>query len=94
MTATQKTTWTSVIPTGVTQLAAGHFHSLALKSDGTLWKTGANKCGQLGFEGPDSLVWTPDRFFEKIILESLLHESKSGYDATTDPVDDWRGLSL
>ncbi len=67
-----KTTWTSVILSGVTQVAAGHSHSFALKSDGTFWKTGKNDYGQLGHEGDDSLVWMPDRFFERLLLESLL----------------------
>jgi alpha-tubulin suppressor-like RCC1 family protein len=34
--------------TGVTAIAAGDFHSLALKSDGTVWAWGYNYYGQLG----------------------------------------------
>jgi hypothetical protein len=34
--------------TGVTQVAAGTFHSLAVRSDGTVWAWGANNGGQLG----------------------------------------------
>ncbi len=34
--------------TGVTQIAGGWGHSLALKSDGTVWAWGANNAGQLG----------------------------------------------
>jgi hypothetical protein len=30
------------------KIAAGYFHSLALKNDGTLWATGENYSGQLG----------------------------------------------
>jgi alpha-tubulin suppressor-like RCC1 family protein len=32
----------------VTAIAAGEYHSLALKSDGTVWAWGYNACGQLG----------------------------------------------
>ncbi len=34
--------------TGVTAIAAGGFHSLALKSDGTVWSWGLDNYGQLG----------------------------------------------
>ena len=34
--------------TGVVAIAAGGYHSLALKSDGTVWAWGCNDCGQLG----------------------------------------------
>lgn len=33
---------------GVTQVAAGRFHALALRSDGTVWAWGGNNFGQLG----------------------------------------------
>ncbi len=33
---------------GVTAIAGGYLHSLALKNDGTLWAWGANYAGQLG----------------------------------------------
>ena len=45
---------TLVIPTqvpglaGVSKLAAGHYHTMALKLDGTLWAWGRNTYGQLG----------------------------------------------
>ncbi len=93
-TATQRNSWTSVMSSGVIQVAAGYLHSLGLKSDGTLWKVGTNKAGQLGYEGDGSLIWMADRFFEKMILESLLNQSGDDPDVTTGCVDDWRGLSL
>lgn len=34
--------------TGVTAVAAGYFHSLALKNDGTVWAWGGNASGELG----------------------------------------------
>ena len=34
----------------VQAVAAGAYHSMALKTDGTLWTFGDNSCGQLGFE--------------------------------------------
>jgi alpha-tubulin suppressor-like RCC1 family protein len=34
--------------TGITAIAGGEFHSLALKNDGTVWAWGANGRGQLG----------------------------------------------
>ena len=34
--------------TGVTALAGGYFHALALKSDGTVWTWGSNSQGELG----------------------------------------------
>jgi RHS repeat-associated protein len=34
--------------TGVTKIAAGNYHSLALKSDGTVWAWGSNALGELG----------------------------------------------
>ena len=38
----------------VVAIAAGLFHSIALKSDGTVWTWGRNHFYQLGMEGPDS----------------------------------------
>jgi alpha-tubulin suppressor-like RCC1 family protein len=34
--------------TGVTAIAAGYSHTLALKGDGTVWAWGSNSSGQLG----------------------------------------------
>jgi alpha-tubulin suppressor-like RCC1 family protein len=37
-----------IVASGVTAVAAGHDHSLFLKSDGSLWAMGANSSGELG----------------------------------------------
>ena len=37
-----------IIPTGVTAIAAGGWHSFFVKSDGSLWAMGRNDYGQLG----------------------------------------------
>ena len=42
---------------GVTAVAGGTYHSLALKSDGTVWAWGHNGCGQLG-DGTTTDRWT------------------------------------
>jgi uncharacterized repeat protein (TIGR01451 family) len=44
---------------GVIAIAAGHFHSLALKSDGTEWAWGNNIFGQLGNGGAVGAQATP-----------------------------------
>ncbi len=42
--------------TGVVAIAAGSEHSLALRSDGTVWAWGYNADNQLGVTGPDSFT--------------------------------------
>ena len=37
-----------VISNGVKIVAAGAFHSMVLKEDGSIWATGSNKDGQFG----------------------------------------------
>ncbi len=75
-------------------LEVGGDHSMVLKSDGTLWKTGDNHYGQLGCEGDGSTVWMPDRFFEALLLESLVRQPDEYPDTITESPDDWRGFSL
>lgn len=47
---------------GSPQVAAGDYHSLALKSDGTVWAWGYNVCGQLG-DGTTTSKTTPVQVF-------------------------------
>jgi hypothetical protein len=46
------------VATGVSQVSAGGYHSLFIKSDGTLWAIGANDVGQLG-DGTTTVRSTP-----------------------------------
>ena len=46
--------------TGATAVAGGHFHSLALKTDGTVWAWGFNGAGQVG-DGTTAPRTTPVR---------------------------------
>ncbi len=64
-TSTQRHTPTEVVGpggtgtlTGVTAVAAGYHHALALKSDGTVWAWGENGFGQLG-DGTTTERMTP-----------------------------------
>lgn len=43
--------------TTVTKIAAGHPHSIFLKSDGSLWGMGANYYGQLGDGSTNDSIW-------------------------------------
>ena len=38
----------SVVHAGAQAIAAGGYHSMVLKADGTVWATGDNRYGQLG----------------------------------------------
>jgi len=43
---------------GVSAIAAGYFHSLDIKTNGTLWDTGWNATGQLGTGDNKSIyIW-------------------------------------
>ncbi|HVU08516.1 MAG TPA: RCC1 repeat- and reductase domain-containing protein [Verrucomicrobiae bacterium] len=50
---------TTVTAITITNVAAGAYHSLFLKSDGSLWATGSNKYGQLG-DGTTNDVHRPE----------------------------------
>ena len=51
-----------VLPAGAAtpQIAAGYFHTVALRSDGTLWAWGRNNYGQLG-DGTTAQINSPVR---------------------------------
>jgi hypothetical protein len=46
-----------IVASGVTAIAAGEFHSLFLRSDGSLWAMGDNYYGQLGDGTYNSTNW-------------------------------------
>jgi alpha-tubulin suppressor-like RCC1 family protein len=58
-----------VVSSGVVGVAAGDFHSLFLKSDGSLWAMGNNSSGQLGdgFTGsqPSAFSAVPEQIYPK-----------------------------
>lgn len=39
-------------------VSAGDYHSIAIKSDGTIWAWGDNEYGQLGNDG---IIWIPSQ---------------------------------
>lgn len=51
----------------VTKIAAGHYHSLFLMSDGSLWAMGHNEYGQLG-DGTTNLVKQPERIVSSNVV--------------------------
>lgn len=50
---------------GVTAIAAGAFHSLAIREDGSLWGWGMNAMGQLGLAG-DKSVLAPAKLMDEV----------------------------
>ncbi|WP_342742564.1 hypothetical protein [Stigmatella erecta] len=47
---------------GLVAVAAGYYHSLMVRSDGTLWGWGSNAYGQIGDGGPTDYAYTPVLF--------------------------------
>jgi len=50
-----------IVASNVTAIAGGDYHSLFLKSDGSLWAMGLNQHGQLGDGGIDDLTNNPEQ---------------------------------
>ena len=55
-----------IVANGVTSIAGGYYHSLLLKSDGSLWATGDNTHGQLG-DG----TWSNTNRPEQIVVSGI-----------------------
>lgn len=49
------------------QVSAGWYHSLGVKTDGTLWSWGANSYGQLGTGDKDSFL-LPQKILENVAM--------------------------
>ena len=62
--------------TGVTSIAAGSRHMLALKADGTLWAWGSNGAGQLGDGGANSGL-TPFQVPEFPVSSDAAHGARA-----------------
>jgi hypothetical protein len=54
-----------IVPSGVTAIATGEYHSLFLKSDGSLWAMGWNQYGQLG-DGGSSQTAIPEQIVQPV----------------------------
>src|ERR1035438_6682920 len=65
-----------IVASGVTAIAAGWYHSLFLKSDGSLWAMGFNGVGQLGdgtyndTNRPEQIVAAYNRIFDQLLTRS------------------------
>src|SRR5437016_5234834 len=63
----------------VTNIAAGRYHSLMLKSDGSVWGMGANNSGQLGDGAPYSFLGTSTNQPEEIFSSGFAGISCAAY---------------
>src|SRR5208282_5740187 len=63
-----------IVANGVTAIAAGAYHSLFLKSDGSLWAMGANESGELG-DGTYNTTNLP----EQIVASGVTAIAAGGY---------------
>ena len=63
-----------IVASNVTAIAAGYFHSLFIKSDGSLWAMGDNNYGQLG-DGTNRNTNQP----EQIVANGVTAIAAGGY---------------
>jgi len=63
--------------TGITIMSAGDFHSIALRSDGTVWAWGYNANGQLGMGN------TANRCTPGMVGPALEHQGLASFDGVT-----------
>merc|ERR1712032_1235402 len=67
-----KTSFVKVIDGGVADCAAGGYHTMALKTDGSLWATGYNAQGQLG----DGTVTNRNKYVQ--VIDGLVMDVSAG----------------
>jgi alpha-tubulin suppressor-like RCC1 family protein len=61
-----------IVASNVTAIAAGYYHSLFLKSDGSLWAMGLNKWGELGDGFSDSYPNPSTNSPEQIVAGNVI----------------------
>ena len=70
-TTTNRSVPVKIVPSNVVAVAAGAFHSLFLKSDGSVWAMGANTSGQLG-DGTVTERHTPVQVLPLIVPQPVI----------------------
>jgi hypothetical protein len=69
-----------IVPSGVTAIAAGAFHSLFLKSDGSLWAMGDERFGELGDgNSGNTSIFLYTNLPEKIVASNVTAIAAGGY---------------
>ena len=72
---TDLNTFTKVLDSNVTQISLGTFHSMILKSDGSVWMSGDDSFGQFGRGNQDN--WTTWANLEQISVDALEEEAEN-----------------